>query len=154
MDSFANRLSEAIKMRGISQAELARRAGIGRNSISDYIKGKYEAKQDYLSQLAVTLDVNESWLMGLDVPMERLEIQKLFEKLDETRKIRVINFAQKQLKEQFDSKNVSDDKDKSIFTLAAHSDDPDKKVTKESLDSLNAYLDELDAEYNIKNKNR
>lgn len=71
MNSFKERLNEAIKNRGISKAELARRTGIGRNSISDYTNGRYEAKQDNLYLLARELDVNEAWLMGLDVPMPK-----------------------------------------------------------------------------------
>ncbi|WP_460413950.1 helix-turn-helix domain-containing protein, partial [Staphylococcus aureus] len=41
--------------------ELSRRTGIGRNSISDYLNGKYEAKQDKVFELAKALNVNEAW---------------------------------------------------------------------------------------------
>lgn len=71
MNTFQNRLKEALDNSGLSQAELARRANIGRNSISDYLKGKYEAKQDKLHALAEALNVDEGWLMGYDVKQER-----------------------------------------------------------------------------------
>lgn len=71
MNSFKDRLQEALNKSGLSQAELARRAGIGRNSISDYLKGKYEAKQDKLHALALALNVDEAWLMGYDVTSKR-----------------------------------------------------------------------------------
>ena len=71
MNTFQNRLKEALDSSGLSQAELARRANIGRNSISDYLKGKYEAKQDKLHALAQVLNVDEGWLMGYDVKQGR-----------------------------------------------------------------------------------
>ncbi|WP_141721177.1 helix-turn-helix domain-containing protein, partial [Staphylococcus aureus] len=46
MNSFKDRLKQIMSERKISQSELSRRTGIGRNSISDYLNGKYEAKQD------------------------------------------------------------------------------------------------------------
>ena len=67
MNTFQSRLKEALANSGLSQAELARRANIGRNSISDYLKGKYEAKQDKLHSLARVLNVDEGWLMGYDI---------------------------------------------------------------------------------------
>ena len=71
MNTFQSRLKEALANSGLSQAELARRANIGRNSISDYLKGKYEAKQDKLHSLARVLNVDEGWLMGYEISQER-----------------------------------------------------------------------------------
>ncbi|OYS59721.1 hypothetical protein CBF94_10155 [Limosilactobacillus reuteri] len=56
---------------GLTQSELARRSGIHRAIISDYVRGKYEAKQDKLYELAKVLNVSEAWLMGYDVKKER-----------------------------------------------------------------------------------
>ena len=39
--------------------------------ITDYLKGRYEAAQSNIYTLALILDVNEVWLMGEDVPMDR-----------------------------------------------------------------------------------
>lgn len=55
----------------ISQTELARRTGIGKSSISTYLAGSYEPKQKNIYRMAQVLNVNEAWLMGHDVPMER-----------------------------------------------------------------------------------
>ena len=41
MNCFKNRLREAIDSKKYSQSELSRLTGIGRNSISDYLNGKY-----------------------------------------------------------------------------------------------------------------
>jgi transcriptional regulator with XRE-family HTH domain len=43
---FAINLRIALNERDISQSELARRAGVTQSSISDYLNGLYEPKQD------------------------------------------------------------------------------------------------------------
>lgn len=68
---FKDRLIEAMKIRNIKSAELAKKSGLSKAQISQYINGIYEAKQIALYKLAITLDVNEAWLMGHDVIMER-----------------------------------------------------------------------------------
>lgn len=71
VDTFSNRLNQAMRIRNIKAAELSDKTGISKSSLSEYINGKYEAKQDGVYLLAKALDVSEAWLMGLDVPMER-----------------------------------------------------------------------------------
>ena len=68
--TFARRLREGLDVRGMTQAELAKRSGISRSSISRYIKGDWEGKQSAVYELAKALGVTEAWLMGYDVPME------------------------------------------------------------------------------------
>lgn len=71
VSTFKDRLREGINYAGLTQSELARRSGIHRAIISDYVRGKYEAKQDKLYELAKVLNVSEAWLMGYDVKKER-----------------------------------------------------------------------------------
>ncbi len=68
---FAERLKIAMDRLGMNQVELARKSGISKSGITQYVSGKYEAKQKALHDLALALDVNEAWLMGYDCPMER-----------------------------------------------------------------------------------
>lgn len=75
IDTFSNRLNTAMRIRNIKATELSEKTGIAKSSLSEYINGKYEAKQDGVYLLAKALDVNEAWLMGLDVPMERKNIK-------------------------------------------------------------------------------
>lgn len=70
-EDFSIRLRKAMNIRNIKAAELSEKTGIAKSSLSEYIKGKYEAKQKAIFKLATVLDVNEGWLMGLDVSMER-----------------------------------------------------------------------------------
>lgn len=76
--TFADRLSTAMKARDVSQADLSRLTGIEASSLSNYLGGKYAAKQDKVYLLARALNVNEAWLMGLDTPMERIDASPSF----------------------------------------------------------------------------
>ncbi|PCF71424.1 peptidase S24 [Staphylococcus delphini] len=108
MNSFKDRLKQIMSERKISQSELSRRTGIGRNSISDYLNGKYEAKQDKVFELAKVLNVNEAWLMGFDISKNREienSITSIYNKLTPPRQKRVLDFANEQLDEQNDEVN-------------------------------------------------
>lgn len=65
------RLRIALDRSGKKQADLVRETGLDRGAISSYLSGKYEPKQRAIYALAVALDVNEAWLLGYDVPMDR-----------------------------------------------------------------------------------
>ena len=73
MAKIAERLKNALEIRDISQSELSRKTGIGKSSISTYLTGEYEPKQKNIYKMALALNVNEAWLMGAEVPMERQE---------------------------------------------------------------------------------
>lgn len=70
-DSFQSRLKAGLDFRGMNQSELSKQSGVSKSSISRYISGAWEAKQDAVYLLAMALNVSEAWLMGYDVPMER-----------------------------------------------------------------------------------
>lgn len=71
MDSFQSRLRQAISEANMSQAELARKSGLGRNSISEYLKGKYKASQTSLNAIANALNVDVNWLIGNNVETDK-----------------------------------------------------------------------------------
>jgi len=82
VDTFSNRLSKIMTIRNIKPIELSTRTGISKSQISHWLAGTYKAKQDSLTILAEYFDVDETWLMGFDVPMksERKKISKEEEK--------------------------------------------------------------------------
>ena len=65
------RLQQGIDTRGIKQADLCSMTGISKSTMSQYFKGLYEPSQVKIDLIARALDVNEAWLMGYDVQMER-----------------------------------------------------------------------------------
>ena len=71
IESCGKRLEQAMTIRRMKQSELCKQADIPKSSLSLYLRGAYEPKQDRLYKMANVLHVSEVWLMGYDVPMER-----------------------------------------------------------------------------------
>ena len=69
--STPERMRIALKQANMKQIELSRLTGIDKGSISNYLYGKYEPKSDAINKMAIALNVDEMWLWGYDVPMER-----------------------------------------------------------------------------------
>ena len=70
MTTFAERFTEALKIRHITAAELSRQLNINEGTLSQYKKGLYEPKQRRTQAIAQALNVNIAWLMGADIPLE------------------------------------------------------------------------------------
>lgn len=75
-DSFANRLAIAMQLNNINQIELSEKTKafsktISQSLINKYLKGKALARQDNIYILCKILNVDEAWIMGFDVPMDR-----------------------------------------------------------------------------------
>lgn len=71
IDTFANRLTKALKIKNIKPIELSEKTGIDKSKISSYMSGRYKAKQDGIHIISKILNVDPAWLMGYDVPMDR-----------------------------------------------------------------------------------
>lgn len=71
VDSFQNRLKEAMDYRNIKQVDLVEKTKLDKTLINKYLSGVSNAKQRKLTILAEALNVNEVWLLGYDVSMER-----------------------------------------------------------------------------------
>lgn len=78
------RLKEIMAERNLKQVDILKLAQpysekynvkLNKSDISQYISGKTEPGQDKLFILGMALNVNESWLMGFDVPKERYSVQ-------------------------------------------------------------------------------
>lgn len=63
------RLAEAMTRESLKVSDLADLTGIHVSTLSQYLNGRMEPKQDKLSTLAEALKVQETWLLGYDVPM-------------------------------------------------------------------------------------
>jgi len=71
-----DRLKEAMQAVGKKQADLVRETGLNRGTISRYLSGEVEPRQDATYKLAAVLGVNEMWLWGYNVPKERAQSAK------------------------------------------------------------------------------
>lgn len=61
-----NRIKKILDERNMSKAELSRLTGISNSSLSEYLNGKYEPKQDKIALIARALHVSPAWLMGFE----------------------------------------------------------------------------------------
>ena len=71
VEEFGASLKSDLKRKNMSQSKLSEISGINTSTISEYISGRYEPSRSRIAEFANILDVNEVWLMGYDVPMER-----------------------------------------------------------------------------------
>ena len=85
--SCGHRISTALAQRGMRQSELCQLAKVPKSSLSLYLSGAYEPKQDRIYAMAKALNVSEAWLMGYDVPMEKGKISPEEPKLSEGEKM-------------------------------------------------------------------
>ena len=82
IETCGQRIERALILRKMKQAELCKNADIPKSSLSLYLRGAYEPKQDRVYKMAIVLNVSETWLMGYDVPMERNETTTSIELMD------------------------------------------------------------------------
>ena len=68
---ISERLKEGMRIRNLKQVDLVEKTGINKATLSQYISGKYEPKQNNIYLLAKALNVSEAWLMGFNISMER-----------------------------------------------------------------------------------
>lgn len=74
--STPERLREAMAAADKKAVDLARDAGLSHSTISRYLSGAVEPRQEAVIKLAAALDVSEWWLWGYDVPRTRTPEQK------------------------------------------------------------------------------
>lgn len=70
------RLREAMRAINKKQIDLANETGLSHSTVSRYMSGQVEPRQDAIIKLAAALHVSEWWLYGYDVPRERTQEQK------------------------------------------------------------------------------
>ncbi len=142
----AQRIKEGLKIRGMKQSDLVTKTGIGKSSISTYISGAYEPKQTNIYKIAKALDVNESWLMGYDVKMDRVitaqEINLTPSEKEHLKKYRVLDEKGKHtvstvLDMEYNRCSAIEEEKDYLIPRAAHSDNED------NLDLIRQDLDEL-----------
>ena len=89
MKSFKDRLEEALAMRNMRPADLARISGISEGAISQYRSGGYKATQRNLEKLSSALGVTIPWLMGASDSLTN-DIPSGFEPLPELTSIPLV----------------------------------------------------------------
>lgn len=83
VSTSSERLKTLLNITGDTQNDMAKKTKIPKSSISHYVNGEREPRQDKLTMIAEAYNVNPAWLMGIDVPME--SITSLQNKMVDTR---------------------------------------------------------------------
>lgn len=64
----ARRLQDALDRKGLTATELAKKSGVSKASISQYINGSHAPSNISSAKMAEVLGVNALWLMGFELP--------------------------------------------------------------------------------------
>jgi transcriptional regulator with XRE-family HTH domain len=101
---FATRFKEAMVLRGLAQADIARMTGYSTARINYWAVGRNEPDKNALLTLAEVLRVDCGWLLGLDIPMtptgepllpiDESSLIKLYRQMNELGRERLVERAQ------------------------------------------------------------
>ncbi|MGF2089079.1 helix-turn-helix domain-containing protein [Enterococcus casseliflavus] len=136
---IAANIKSFIRKNNITQKQLAKEIGISPSTMSDYMNLRSNPSHGVIQKIADYFGIMKS---DIDTTYKesKSSIDSIYSQLNMDRQKRVYDFAKNELKEQ----------KKEIFTIAAHSDDPNRKLSKKEFDDLNRYLDEADKKFDDK----
>ncbi|MBS5308774.1 helix-turn-helix transcriptional regulator [Clostridium sp.] len=144
--TISDRIKEGLQIRNMKQVELVEKTGIGKGALSSYISGKYNPKQNNIYKIAKALDVNEAWLMGYDVPMERInQLNKLEVTNDELDLLNNYNKLNDLGKKEA-SKRVAELTEINKYSKSSSEATASKRITYDDFDTVAAHNDDLTAD--------
>ncbi|EIJ70675.1 DNA-binding helix-turn-helix protein [Fusobacterium necrophorum subsp. funduliforme ATCC 51357] len=117
VESFSERLKQALELRDLKPTKLSELSNINKSTISQYIQGVYQPKRARIELFAKILNVNEAWLTGYDVPMERNNQDNRFLSLKSNGRKQYENFMQEATMYFNDEKISLEDKEKIFQSL-------------------------------------
>lgn len=162
--NIAENIKKLRKNHGYTQKDLANILQVKPTAISAWESGRNKPLMDKVTIMATLFDVSTSDIVG-DTFNKNNSILSLINEtssqLTPPRQQKVYDFANQELQEQKqeqakdDKKSVipieNNKKDSDeIYTFAAHSDDPDKTYTDKEISEIEAFLDQIKADYDKK----
>ncbi len=72
VEKFSIRLGKALAIRNMKPVELHEKTGLSESLISKYLSDTAVPRQNKINYIATVLDVSPVWLLGYDIPMERV----------------------------------------------------------------------------------
>lgn len=86
MKEIKDRLAEGLRYANMTPIELARKTGIPKSSISQYMSGYAKPRSDRIYLMSKALGVDEAWLLGYDVPIVKshADDEEIYKKQDLT----------------------------------------------------------------------
>ena len=90
-----DRLNEAMRLRGMTASELARKSGMDKASISRYLKGENVPRSIAIGKMAQALNVSPAWVLGYDLTIDGKELPKIdIDKLSPDNQTRLLAYYQ------------------------------------------------------------
>lgn len=71
IDELSERLKKALLVKDMKPIELSEKTGIPKSAISHYMSGYAKPKDDRIYLISKALGINEAWLLGYDVSMNK-----------------------------------------------------------------------------------
>lgn len=164
---ISTNINKLLEQYNKKQTDIHNATGIPKSTLTGYIKGTSTPNQGNIQKISDFFGVKKSdidprFSSDLKKQNERkLDINSIYAQLSPPRQQKVYNFATKELEEQKQEQAKNDktpvipiesnkeDSDE-IYTFAAHSDAPDKTYTDEEISEIEAFLDEVKADYDKK----
>ena len=104
MDSLAQNIKYYRKLSGLTQKELAKKLSVAPTAISAWEVGRNQPLMNNIEQMSAIFGIKKSLLLGEDfsshVNKSTSTIQTIYDQLHQPRQAKVLNYAEKQLKEQ------------------------------------------------------
>jgi len=89
-----DRLNEALQLRGMTAADLAKKSGLAKSSVSRYLTGENIPRSIAIGKMATALDVSPAWILGYNLTIDGQEITLDIGKLTEENKTKIIAYYQ------------------------------------------------------------
>lgn len=101
-DEIISLIQESIDEKGLSMSELARRVGIAKSTMSRYFNKTREFPLNRVDDFARVLNVTPEYLLGIqkERDVDQAKIISIYNKLEQPRQEKVLDFAKEQLEEQ------------------------------------------------------
>lgn len=161
---MAKNIQYYMDKKGIDRRKLSNDLNISYTTLTDWIKAKTYPRIDKIELLANYFSISKADLVEKQLSKDNSILSLINEtssQLSPPRQQKVYDFATKELEEQKQEQAKNDktpvipiesnkeDSDE-IYTFAAHSDAPDKTYTDEEISEIEAFLDEVKADYDKK----
>lgn len=139
---------------GLSVSELARRVNMSKSALSRYFNKIREFPLSRVEDFARALGVSSEYILGFEEDILIEKTVTTMKKIDDEKKQKVYDFAQKQLEIQTNERitSISKTDHEEIYTLAAHSPDPNREYSEEDIEHIQSVLAKYRKKYEDKNK--
>lgn len=70
ISNTSERINQLMETLGVTQSDIVKRTNLTKSSVSNYVSGKREPRQEAIYKISSAYNINPAWLMGYDVEMK------------------------------------------------------------------------------------